>query len=110
TVICVARSGGRATAVRNSSLAVSSSDLYIGGLAAGTYTVSASLTGYTMSAPQTVTLGPDKTGVNFTAAASSATPTFLKGVNLGEIGRASCRDRSETAGGKTALTKNNRGD
>ena len=39
----------------------------ISGLAAGTHTVSASKTDYTLSAARTVTVGPDQTGVDFTA-------------------------------------------
>jgi hypothetical protein len=38
------------------------------GLSAGSYTVTASKSGYTLSAAQTVSVGPDKTGINFTAA------------------------------------------
>lgn len=38
---------------------------------AGTYTISASRSGYTLSAPHSVTVGPSRTGVNFTATASA---------------------------------------
>jgi parallel beta-helix repeat protein len=42
---------------------------------AGTYTLSASKTGYTLSAAQSVTVGPSRTGVNFTATASGGNPS-----------------------------------
>jgi hypothetical protein len=52
------------------------------GLAAGTYTVSASRSGYTFSAAQSVTVGPDRAGVNFTATAVLPSG-FVKGINFG---------------------------
>ncbi|MFN3649694.1 MAG: carboxypeptidase regulatory-like domain-containing protein [Armatimonadota bacterium] len=54
------------------------------GLAAGSYTVKASKSGYTFSpASQAVTLGPDKSGVNFAATAVPSSSGYFRGINLG---------------------------
>ncbi|MFN3649693.1 MAG: carboxypeptidase regulatory-like domain-containing protein [Armatimonadota bacterium] len=54
------------------------------GLAAGSYTVSASKAGYTVSpTSQAVTLGPDKSGVNFAATAVPSSSGYFRGINLG---------------------------
>src|SRR5439155_7066590 len=59
----VSTTGASATTAADGSFTLS-------GLAAGTYSVSASATGYTMDGPKSVTLGPSQTGVNFTATAA----------------------------------------
>jgi parallel beta-helix repeat protein len=57
----------------------------LGGLPAGTYTVTASLSGYTFSpASQSVTVGPSKTGVDFQAAAAAQGPV-VSGQVLGDF-------------------------
>jgi hypothetical protein len=69
------------------------------GLEPATYTVAASKTGYLFSSPRTVTVGPDQSGVDFTASPSTfrisgtvrAAGTGLAGVSV-------------TAGGQTATT------
>ncbi|MFN3650668.1 MAG: DUF4038 domain-containing protein [Armatimonadota bacterium] len=56
----------------------------LAGLAAGTYTVSASKSGYTFSpASQSVTVGPNRGSVNFSATADPPASTgFVKGINF----------------------------
>jgi hypothetical protein len=69
------------------------------GLIGGTYTVSASKPGYTLSGAQTVTVGPNKSGVNFTAAQktySISGKVTLNSTGLGGV--------SVTGGGKSAIT------
>jgi hypothetical protein len=50
-----------------SALTASNGAYTLSNVVAGTYTVTASKSGYTLSASQSVTVAPNKTGVNFTA-------------------------------------------
>jgi hypothetical protein len=78
--------GGVAISTAGASSTTASDGAYtLSGLAAGTYTVTPSMSGYTFSpASQSITLGPSRSGVDFSASGSAPPPQsgFLKGVNL----------------------------
>jgi len=69
------------------------------GLAAGTYTLTASKTDYTLSAPRTATVGPDQTGVDFTA--TPKTFGISGAVRVNGVGLAGA---AVSAAGQTATT------
>lgn len=73
------------------------------GLSAGTYTVSVSQSGYSFSpGSQTVTLGPDATGIDFIGTADQATTYSIRGTVLaGGVGLSGV---TVTAGNLSAVT------
>jgi hypothetical protein len=67
TAAGVALSGVLVAGGGQSTLTTANGDYTLSQVVAGSYTLTASRTGYVLSAPQAVTVGPSRTGVDFTA-------------------------------------------